>query len=222
MQKLKLDNHVKRAPDRKAREIPKKPLTDAQKAKLGDIKGTVWKKCLKAYVNRMRASALLSDYETEEDLFGEAYIAMWNILNKFDLAECGEVAEYDVEGPTAPKTLEWYFTVYFYSRVNFIACEARAAKKQRGIGPAESLDEISYDPEDEKADFSEHFHKYEITGEILSELKSKDPIFKRFFVQMYRFKETQRELRVEYGDRFNVLKAQAQDFILYLKNKHKV
>lgn len=220
MQKLKLDNYVKRAPDRKAREIPKRPLTEAEKLKLADMNGPVWKKCLKAYVNRMRASALLSDFETEQDLVGEAYIAMWNILNKFDLAECGEVAKYDVEGKTNPKTLEFYFVNYFYHRVNFIACEARAAKKQRGVGPAESLDEVSYDPEDEKSDFSEHFYKYNITGEILSELKAKDPIFRRFFVQLYRFRETQRDLRVEYGDRFNILKAQAQDFIIYLKNKH--
>lgn len=222
MQKLKLDNFVKREPDRSARNIPVRPLTDEQKMALADEKGKVWPKCLKAYINRMRASALLSDFESEEDLKGEAYIAMWNILDKFDLSKCGQIEKYDVEGKTAPKTLEFYFVNYFYGRVNFIACEARAGKKQRGVGPAETLDDVSYDPEDENGNFSEHLHKYDITGELLGELKVKDFTFQRFFVQLYRMQYTQRELREEYGDRFNILKAQSQDFINYLKDKYKL
>lgn len=222
MQKLKLDNFVKREPDRSARNIPVRPLTEEQKMYLANKDGKVWPKCLKAYKNRMRASALLADFETEEDLEGEAYIAMRNILDKFDLSKCGEVAKYDEEGKTAPKTLEFYFVNYFYGRVNFIACEARAGKKQRGVGPAEGLEDISYDPEDENSNFSEHLHKYEITGELLSELKGKDSVFQRFFIQLYRLQCTQRELREEYGERFNILKAQSLDFINYLKEKYKV
>jgi len=221
MQKLKLDNFVKREPDRSARHVPVRPLSDEQKLSLSDEKGKVWTKCLKAYINRMRSSALLSDFESEEDLKGEAYIAMWNILDKFDLSKCGPIEKYDVEGKTAPKTLEFYFVNYFYGRVNFIACEARAGKKQRGVGPAETLDEVSYDPEDENGNFSEHLYKYDITGELLGELKVKDFTFQRFFVQLYRMQYTQRELREEYGDRFNILKAQSQDFINYLKDKYK-
>lgn len=219
MQKLKLDNFVKREPDRSARNIPVTPLTEKQKKLLAE---KVWPKCLKAYKSRMRASALMADFETEEDLEGEAYIAMWNILNKFDLSKCGIVADWDEEGKTAPKTLEFYFNNYFSGRVNFIACEARAGKKQRGVGPAEALDEVSYDPEDEGSNFTEYLHKYDITGELLSELKNKEQTFQRFFVQLYRMQYTQRELREEYKERFNILKAQANDFISHLKDKYKL
>ena len=219
MQKLKLDNFVKREPDRSARNIPVQPLTAEEKK---DLATKVWPKCLRAYKSRMRSSALLSDFESEDDLEGEAYIAMWNILDKFDTSKCGQIAKYDEEGKLAPKTLEFYFNTYFSGRVNFIACEARAGKKQRGVGPAEALDDVSYDPEDEGSNFSEYLHKYDITGELLSELKTKDLTFQRFFVQLYRMQYTQRELREEYKDRFNILKAQAMDFINHLKDKYKL
>jgi hypothetical protein len=219
MLRLKLDNFVKREPDRSARNIPTQPLTMEQKKYLAEKCLT---KCTKAYINRMRSSALLADFEEIEELQGEAYIAMWNILNKFDLSKCGLVQEFDEEGKTAPKTLEFYFTNYFYGRVNFIACEARAGKKQRGVGPAESLDDVSYDPEDEGGPITETQHKYEITGNVLMELKAKESRFQRFFVQMYRLQCTQRELREEYGDGFNVLKAQCADFISYIREKYQV
>lgn len=219
MQKLKLDNFVKREVDRSARKDPTTPLTLDQKQ---DLAKKVWPKCEKAYKNRMRASALLSDFETEEDLKGEAYIMMWNILDKFDLSKCGQIANFDTEGKTAPKTLEFFFVNYFYGRVNFVACESRAGKKQRGVGPAENLDDVSYDPEDSNADLTEYMHKYDITGELLSELKGKNFTFQRFFIQLYRMQYTQRELREEYKDRFNLLKAESTDFIGYLKEKYKI
>lgn len=219
MQKLKLDNYVKRSPDRDARNLPVRPLTEAQKK---DLAIKCEERCKKAYVNRMMSSALVSDFETREDLVGEAYIAMWNILSKFDLSKCGPIAEFDEEGKTAPKTLEFYFINYFYGRVNFIACESRQSKKQRGVGPAEGLDDVSYDPEDENSTFSEHLYRYEVTGELISELKNKDFAFQRFFFQLYRMQYTQRELREEYGEKFNILKAQAQDFINHIKEKHKL
>lgn len=219
MLKLKLDNFVKREPDRSARNIPVKPLDMKQKQFLAD---KCWEKCKKAYINRMRSSALISDFEDITDLEGEAYIAMWNILDKFDQSKCGKIQEFDEEGKTAPKSLEFYFVNYFYGRVNFIACEARAGKKQRGVGPAESLDDVAYDPEDDGGSISEVSHKYEITGDLLAELKGKDYKFQRFFVQMYRLQCTQRELREEYGESFNILKAQSLDFINYLKDKYQV
>lgn len=220
MNKLKLDNFVKRSPDRSARNIPTQPLTEEQKNNLADIKGECWKKCRNAYVVRMKKSALLSDFEEDEDLVSEAYIAMWNILNKFDLSKCGEVAEYDVAGDKNPKTLEFYFYNYFSRRVNFIACESRQGKKQRGVGPADSMDEVNYNPADNESNYSEFQHKYAITGQLLHDLKKRDHRFRRFFVQMYQIQLTQRELREEYGDAFNALKAQAQDFISSVKEKH--
>lgn len=263
--KLKLDGWVKRDPDRSARHIPVKPLTELEIAYLSSV---CWDKCLRAYKSRMISSALMSDYETDKDLDGEAFIAMLNILRKFDTSKCGKVTgfvyqdkkgkktelyldewikkgakikyrmkkdteimyfeykgvelkNYDVPGATKPKTLEFYFTNYFYGRVNFIACESRAQKKQRGVGPVESIGEITYDPEDTQ-NISIHNHQYEITGVILSELEKKSVDFKRFFYQTLRLECTQRELREEYGERFNVLRQELNKFINEIKKTNRV
>ena len=215
--RLKLDKTIKREPDRSARHIPVKKLTEAEKIKLAD---ECFDKCLRAYKKRMMASALLADYEEHTDLDGEAWIAMWNILNKFDKSKCGPLAKFDVPGKTAPKTLKFYFLNYFYGRVNFIACEARAFKKLVGVGPAESFSEITYDEED-TSNVSEFNHKYEITGLILSELKKKDEKFQRFFHQLFRLQITQKELREEYGEEFTVLKNHINRFIDEVKSKNK-
>lgn len=215
---LKLDGWVKRDPDRSARNIPIKPLTEAIKLHLSF---SCWDKCLRAYKKRMISSALLADFETERDLNAEAYIAMWNILNKFDISKCGPLAKFDVPGQFKPKTLEFYFTVYFSGRVNFIACEARAMKKQRGVGPAEGLTEIAYDPADHNS-MTEHNHEYEITGIVLQELKKKNEGFQRFFHQTFRLQCTQRELREEYGDNFNGMRHELMKFISDIEKSNKV
>ncbi len=215
---LKLDGWVKRDPDRSARNIPAKPLTEAIKKHLAV---SCWDQCLRAYKKRMISSALLSDYETDRDLDAEAYIAMWNILNKFDISKCGPLAKYDVPGQFKPKTLEFYFTVYFSGRVNFIACEARAMKKQRGVGPAEGLTEISYDQADHTS-LSEHNHDYEITGILFQELKKKPESFQRFFHQTYKLQCTQREMREEYGDNFNAMRHELMRFIAEIEKSSKM
>jgi hypothetical protein len=215
--KLKLDGWVKRDPDRSARNIPGKQLTEKQKQHLAKV---CWIRCMRAYKNRMMASALISDFETDKDLDAEAYIAMWNILNKFDISKCGLIAKFDVPGAKNPKTLEFYFINYFYGRVNFIACEARAMKKQRGIGPADGLNEIAYDPADVN-NVTEHNHEYEITGVLLQELKKKNDEFQRFFYQTFKLQCTQREMREEYGDKFNILRHDLMKFIEDIKKQHK-
>lgn len=263
--KLKLDNHIKRDPDRSARNIPVSPLSDNEKAYLSSI---CHNKCLRAYKSRMLASALLGDYETDKDLDGEAFIAMWNIIHKFDTSKCGkitgfvlvdkkgkktekkmdewislgakihfrqkgefqmmyltykgqELKTYDVPGQKKPKSLEFYFTNYFYGRVNFIACESRAAKKQRGVGPAESISEITYDPED-TSNVTVHNHNYEITGVLLGELEKRSVEFKRFFMQTYKLECTQRELREEYGEKFNVLRQELNKFVNEIKRQNRI
>lgn len=215
--KLKLDGWVKRDPDRSARNIPGKQLTERQKQYLAKV---CWVRCLRAYKNRMLSSALISDFETDKDLDAEAYIAMWNILNKFDISKCGLLAKYDVPGAKNPKTLEFYFVNYFYGRVNFIACEARAMKKQRGIGPVDGVGEIAYDPMD-NSNVTENNHEYEITGILLQELKKKDEEFQRFFYQTFKLQCTQREMREEYGEKFNVLRHNLMRFIDDIKKQHK-
>lgn len=215
--RLKLDKTVKREPDRSARNIPVQKLTEAEMKKLAS---ECFDKCLRAYKKRMMASALLADYEEHTDLDGEAWIAMWNILRKFDKSKCGKISKFDEPGKTNPKTLKFYFLNYFYGRVNFIACEARAFKKLVGVGPAESFSEVTYDEED-TGSVSEYNHKYEVTGIILSELKKRDEKFQRFFYQLYKLQITQKELREEYGEEFTVLKNHMNRFIEEIKHKNK-
>lgn len=215
---LKLDGWVKREPDRSARNIPAKKLTQKMKEHIAQ---KCYTNCLRAYKKRMISSALLSDFETHKDLDAEAYIAMWNIIEKFDISKCGLIAKFDVPGATNPKTIEFYFNTYFSSRVNFIACESRAFKKQRGVGPTDGLAEISYDAADHNV-MTEHNHEYEITGILLKKLKYKDQDFQRFFHQLYQLQCTQRELREEYGDKFSELRAQMNKFITEVQRENQM
>lgn len=217
--KLRLENYVKRAPDRSARHEPSKPLTEKQKQILAE---KCLDKCTRAYLTRMRTSALLSDFEELEELKGEAYIAMWNIINKFDISKCGALSKFDIPGAKSPKTLEFYFLNYFYGRVNFIAAEARAYKKQRGVGPVDSIEmEVDYNPITSSQDmYTEHDHKYEVTGFLLKELKTKSMEFQRFFHQRHTLECTQRELREEYGEKFNELKDQVEGFFKEIKKRY--
>ena len=126
---IKPDNHVQRYVDRSARYEPTTPLTKREKKRLSK---NCWEKCRNGYKIRMIKSGLLSDYETPDDLEAEAYILMWNILDKFDKSKCGKISDFDEPGAKAPKTLEFYFKNYFYGRVNFVAIEARDCKYRRG------------------------------------------------------------------------------------------
>jgi hypothetical protein len=146
---LKADSWIKRKYSPKIKDAPKSPLTPEQKDYL---KKHCWDKCFRAYKNRMLSSALISDFETKDDLVGEAWIAMGEILDRFDTSRCGEIAEYDVQGDKAPKTLEFYFNIYFSGRVNFMACESRTHKKSRNVQFSnQDIQEYEYNPVDEKA-----------------------------------------------------------------------
>lgn len=209
---LKLDNSVVRENDRGTRNDPEKPLTPEQKEYLRKKLG---KKCILAYVNRFKKSGLESDWEDPRDLANDAWVFFENILGKFDLKKYdGKISKtYDVEGEGKPKTLEFYFKNYFYNRINFTAQESRTDKKERGIGPVEHMSEIIYDPEDNSQSLSEHHHKYEITGDILAEVKKKDKEFQRFFQQKFIDQCTDKELRDEYKDKFKIYKSLVEDMI---------
>jgi hypothetical protein len=214
--KLKPDNSILRYPDRDAREEPVDPLTHAEKERLSVA---LWKDCRAAYKRRMVSSGLLADYEESGELDGEAYIFMWNILGKFDKSKCGKIAEFDIEGATNPKTLEFYFKIYFSGRVNFVACEARDYKKKRGIGPKGSVSDVSYDEESE-GHFSEIEYEYEATGHFFEGLQKRSDDFKRFAVQSMIVQVSQKELREEFGPNFNKLKSELTKFKNDLKKKH--
>lgn len=125
---------------------------------------------------------------------------------------------FDIPGAKRPKTLEFYFLNYFYGRVNFLACEARTAKKSRGIGPADQVGDISYDEEG-----VEHFTpskaQYSITEVVFSELKKKDFQFQRFFAQKFYQELKVKELKEEYGDKFNKIN---QELITFLNHCKKI
>jgi hypothetical protein len=215
---LKADNAVQRYPDRSARNPAVDPLTEKEKVHLREV---CWEKCRNAYIVRMTSSALLSDYEVNDDLIGEAWIFMENILGKFDKSKCGEISDYDIEGKTASKTLKFYFQNYYYGRVNFVACEARDYKKKRGIGPRGTPIDVAYD-EDFDGDFTEFNHEYEATSNIFLELNKKSTDFQRFFEQSYRIQLSQKELREEWGGRFNKLKQELTKFKTVLKQKYHI
>jgi hypothetical protein len=218
--KLKADGWVKRKYSPKIKEAPKKPLTDEQKAYL---RKTCWEKCYKAYKNRMMSSALISDFETQGDLEGEAWIAMGEILDRFDTSKCGQISEYDVEGPLASKTLEFYFNNYFSGRVNFMACESRTHKKSRNVqlSSSQEFQEFDYNPIDERSQ-TPFDQKYEITGHLMNELQSRDKGFQRFFYQHYQLQCSYKELVDEYGqEECKKKKEELQGFMDLIKKKYK-
>ena len=84
------------------------------------------------------------------------------------------------------------------------------------------MSEVVYDPEDTSQALSEHQHKYEITGEILAEVKKKDIEFQRFFQQKFLEQCTDKELRDEYKERFKIYKSMVEDMISRLTAKYKL
>lgn len=214
---LKLDSSIKRENERSAREEPVVPLTTEEKDKLTK---ECREKCRNAYVIRMTQSALMEENETIQDLENDSFLLMKNILDKFDKSKCGPIAEFDVPGKTNPKTLKFYFLNYFFGRVNFTACEARDWKKKRGTGPNKgAVSEIVYD-EEYQGQFSEYDYEYEATGTIFQKLKDRSPEFKRFFHQSFIVELKEKELREEWGERYNKLKAELTKFRADLKKKH--
>lgn len=219
MQQLKQDRTILRYPDRGARNEPDEPLTEADKKLLEE---EVWEYCRNGYVRRIMKSGLMSDHDEIGDLTGEAYIFFHNIMSKFDKSKCGKIAEEDVPGAKNPKSLGWYFKVYFSGRINFVACEARDQKKKWGIGPRSSTGtvmEVSFDAK-YTSDFSEFEYENEATGEIFSDLKKKSDEFKRFFWETYKVEFKQSELRDRWGTKYNKLKNQLTKFKKDLNKKH--
>ena len=218
-QQLKLDNTVLREPDRGTRNKPDDPLTDKE---IKHLYETCWIKCRNGYCRRMKTSGLLSDWENPYDFTereGEAYIFFMNIMKKFDKSKCGEIADFDIQGKTNAKTLEFYFKNYFYQRINLVALEARKAKKNRGIGGVgEAIAEITYD---EQSEASGNDYEYFSTGEVIRELENKSDKFKRFFKEYFIVGLSHKELKEEWGDEFSELKSELMGFKNDLKKKFK-
>jgi hypothetical protein len=217
---LKPEGWVKRKYSPKIKEHPKRPLSPEQKKQLAD---QCTEKCWKAYRSRM-TQGLLSDFETSDDLRSEAYIAMIEILERFDLDQCGPIAEFDVPGKTSPKTLAFYFNVYFSGRVNFMACEARTHKKALNVQNTSSsvaYNEVVYNPIDEYNGTGEN-QNYEITGHIMNELANKSRGFRRFFYQRYILQCSYKELVDEYGqEECKERSEELQEFTEKIKKNYK-
>jgi len=214
---LKPDNWIKRKFCPKIKEFPKKPLTAEQKKRL---KETTWDDCRKAYVSRL-SQGLLSDFEDKRDLVSEAFLAMDAILERFDVSYYeGKIAEFDVTGPTNPKTLEFFFVAYFQGRVNFIACESRSHKKTHNAGTSQEL--VPYDPKSESFGFGVE-EEYEITGNLKYELSKRSSEFQRFFIKNVAQEIPYKDLVDEYGqEKCRELKEELQEFRDMLPRKYVV
>ena len=220
MFQLKQERAILRYPDRGMRNAPKEPLTTEDKKMLLDKS---WPTCRNAYVQRMTKSALLSDFEEPRDLPGEAFIFFCNIMKKFDKSVYkGKIADKDYPGAKAPKTLNFFFEVYFSGRVNFTACEAREHKKKWKIGRSSGTGtalEVSVDAESGQ-EFSEYNYEYEATGEIINALKGKSEEFNRFYYESLYLGIKQVELRGRYGSiRYKQLKKDFDKFRNEMKRR---
>jgi len=132
-----------------------------------------------------------------------------------------KIRHYDEPGKREAKSLQWYTLVYIQSRVNFVACEARAKIDQKGgKGPAVSMVEVPYNPRtDSRNSFADQ--KYEITGELFNALNKKSVEFQRYFYQKYILQVQDKELREEFGnDLFKQLKKERDKFLIYLSHKN--
>lgn len=177
--KLSLETYYGRRYESNTKNAPKKPLSKKERAHLTE---TCLKKCISAYISRMTASGLLTGLDSVDDLKNEAWIAMENIMDKFDKSKCGKIVKYDEPGKDKPKSLEFYFLNYFYGRVNFMACDTRSEKKKRGLigNQASSVDEVVYNPEDESAN-PENMHKFDSLKKLSTEIaKLPEPVQKLF------------------------------------------
>jgi hypothetical protein len=215
--KLSYEVWFNRRYESNTKSAPKKPLTKKERDMLTQ---TCLKKCISAYISRMSASGLKSNLDSIDDLKSEAWIAMENIMDKFDKSKCGKITKYDEPGKDKPKSLEFYFTNYFYGRVNFMACDTRTVKQKRGMigGTASSSDEITYNPAD-TASGPDAKYRYDSLDLLLLELDKQPEPVQVLFDQIFNQELPTDELKVIHPDYLKVRRALGS-FINDFKTKH--
>lgn len=177
---------------------PKDPLTSEEKEFL---KTTLANKCLAAYVARMTSSGLQNDLDMIQDLHGESWAALDNILDKFDKSKCGKIEKYDVPGAKNPKSLEFYFYNYFCHRVNFMACDTRTEKRKRGMIGSKSFStgEVIYNPEDKSIN-PESPHMFDTIKYLYKELLTQPQAIQDLFHEIYVEEFETEELKAKHPD----------------------
>lgn len=200
--KLSLESYYGRRYESGTKNPPKKPLTKKERKMLTEACS---KKCIAAYISRMTASGLVNPLDSIEDLKNEAWIAMGNIMDKFDKAKCGEITKYDVPGKDKPKSLEFYFLNYFYGRVNFMACDTRSEKKKRGMigSKTASTDEVVYNPKDDSTS-PENALKFDSLKFLQRDLKKQPLSVQTLFEDIYMSGVAVSELKKKYPDYLKV------------------
>ena len=216
--KLSLETFFGRRYESKTKQEPKQPLNEKDRKHLLD---NILKKCTSAYISRMTGSGLTNVLDSNADLVSEAYIAMVNIMDKFDKGKCGVIAEFDVQGETAPKTLEFYFYNYFCWRVNFMAEDTRQGKRKRGmIGPSSgSTDQTVYNPEDQAAN-PEYHHRFDSHRFLMAELKLQPQQIQDLFQDSYVDKMKTDELKKLYPDYLKLRRALGA-FVKNFRSQHR-
>ena len=184
---------------------PTKPLTKKERKMLTE---TCLKRCQAAYISRMTASGLKCNLDSVDDLKSEAWIAMENIMDKFDKSKCGKIVKYDKEGKDQPKSLEFYFINYFFGRVNFMACDTRTVKQKRGMigGTSSSMDEISYNPADTGSSPDANY-RFDALNMLTAELKKQPDSVRALFDQIYNEGLSAEELKTMHKDYLKVRRA---------------
>lgn len=215
---LKPDRYLKICPERKKRYEVKKPLSQEQK---DFLKREVQDWAIRGYLRRFKASGLIDDVSTEEDIKQYGFLFFNDILEKFDLAPYeGKIAEYDVQGENNAKTLEFFFKAYMQKRISWAAHEVRKEKKKK---KAQSGDAASYDYLYDDVDHSTSIQEeeYHITGVIKNEVKKLPIETQRFYKEMYEFEMTNNELKMRYEDKFNEHHNRIKKMLEHIKKNHK-
>jgi hypothetical protein len=203
--KLALETYYGRRYESSTKNKPKKPLTKKERERLYEV---LHKQCVAAYISRMTKSGLMSGVDSIHDLTGEAYIAIQNIMDKFDKARCGKIQKFDEEGSDKPKSLEFYFLTYFQGRVNWMAVDTRNEKKKRGMigSQANSNEEVSYNPED-RSSSPEEAHRYDSIKFLKKALDNQTQSVKELFNEIYIEKLTTVELKKRHPDYLKLRRA---------------
>lgn len=218
---LKPERALLRYVERDAREVLVEPLTDFEKEMLRE---KLQKYCITSFKRRMISSGLMADFDEQSDIENDAYLFMQNILDKFDKSKYkGKIAEHDVPGAGKPKTLEFYFKIYFSGRINFTACEVRNLKKRQGSGSG-AMGDVIYDEElGESSLFNLDSNvscKYNSTELMLNHLKDKSDDFKQFLHESFIEQYSQKELKDKWQGKFSTLKSQLNQFKKEIKKKY--
>lgn len=141
---LKFDDYVTRPFHNGTQKKPKKPLSKRQKDMIIKLKGV---ELFSAFLSILAEKGLIPEDEhstllmEEHPLFGEFIATFHGACEKFDLAtkDPKKIAKKDHQGANAPKTIGFYFFVFYRSHLHFILKPATEKRKLLNLHLEDSL-----------------------------------------------------------------------------------